>query len=163
MSKRFPLIIMPWNGYLNILQESGRSASLKRVYEHLLPGGEFVLDVEIYSQNDFFANEDTNDNQSGLWDDWVKVDKSLKVRERKTVIPSADNQIAEERFDFQVDTRGKICTETTSIFIASLRAEEILTEIAQAGFDISGIWSNFTDETNTNIDRKLVICARKPD
>ena len=43
LDQRFGLVIIPFRSFLHLLTEADQLACLRRVYEHLLPGGRFAL------------------------------------------------------------------------------------------------------------------------
>ncbi len=45
LDQRFGLVIIPFRSFLHLLTEAGQLACLRCVYDHLLPGGRFALNV----------------------------------------------------------------------------------------------------------------------
>jgi SAM-dependent methyltransferase len=43
LEQRFGLVIIPFRSFLHLLTEADQLACLRRIYEHLLPGGRFAL------------------------------------------------------------------------------------------------------------------------
>ncbi len=157
--RKFPLILMPWNGYLNLSTEGERVSCLVNVMDHLMPGGHLLMDVDILTMPEYHLSSED------MWSRWVQVSPDRRVRERERLIPRPSAGMVKNEITFEIESNGKKSTRRSIEMLAALDAEEVLAEVAGAGFEIRKLNSNFRGESFKGLGAfgpRLVITAQKP-
>lgn len=152
MPRKFPLVMMCWNSYLNLADSELRGKCLARVYDHLTPGGRLVLDVDLGKT---FTEEEP-------WGPWVEREDGVRVRARRSPASApADGKIM-LKYVYEIAAACGIRQETSEVEIACLEAHQVVDEVKAAGFDVRSTTGDFqgTDFYDTP-SRRLVLIAKK--
>jgi SAM-dependent methyltransferase len=155
MPRKFPLVIMPWNVYLNLVREKDRMRCLGRMYEHLLPGGTLVMDVDLYGTG-------VEIPPGEVWSPWAESPMGTRVRLKKDILSGNGGEWVEEKCTFEIFADGRSRIEETGTRLAALTFERVLAEVAMSGFEITRMGSDFTCTACEDGTTRLVLMAKRP-
>lgn len=155
LPRRFPLALIPWNGYLNLPDENDRAAMLQNILEHLEPGGVLALDADLLACPEFHIS-------TGIWTAWFESPEGTRGRLKSTITPFIEDGYVEEVCDFEFQSFAVSRSKRFFRKLAGLTGEALLAEIASAGFDVTAAWSDFAGAPFTGCETRVVVTARKP-
>jgi SAM-dependent methyltransferase len=153
--RKFPLIIMPWDSYLIPATEAARFCMLNLVFAHLLSGGIFALDVGNASAP---AAESDGIGVS----EWAASGDGGRIRELRRSIPHSEESTVEIETVYEIEKNVEKTVESMRYVRVALRYEEILSELAVAGFEVAKIFSDFRGGAFTSFNPRIVIIAKNP-
>lgn len=149
--QRFDLCTSFFDSMNYILEPARLEMAFQRVYEHLVPRGLFIFDMnsEFALINNFFDQEN------------LMMDEPLKYDWRSTYVPSL--RICRVDMDFHYTSeQGEVTDFKETHLQFAYRAEEVLEMLTNAGFEKCATYQAYTLKTPNKTSDRIFYVARKP-
>ncbi len=163
LDRQFKLIIAPFRAFLHNLTPEAQVACVRSVFEHLLPGGTFALNV--FHPSLSFMAQNTG-HLEGIWrlnGEWSLNDGGFLIRSEANAYDSVKRIVHSRHRYERFDASGKL----TSVFIqrlelAYLYPEDLKRLLQDAGFVGYSLLGGFDGRTFSADGDELVVQATRP-
>lgn len=89
-TQRFAAVIIPTNSFANLATQEAQIAALRRIHNHLVPGGRLLLDLRHPGLRSLVEDPDVVE---GSWYTWTHPETGLPIRQRLVGRTDFDNQL----------------------------------------------------------------------
>ena len=139
LSRQFEFAFIPFHSIAEITDKANRQRAIRRVYEHLLPGGQFF--VSLYNPAYRIGLADGVERPLG---GFVTPDgHTLHVRYRNEYVPSEELIQGEQVYEVYDQLGGKLEKRTLPIRFSVVTKEEMLSAAASAGFVLKEMYGDY--------------------
>lgn len=156
LGRQFERIVLPYNGLYCLRSERALLACLRRVREHLAPGGEFLCDV--WAADRFHAQR----NDAAYRDDDLPILSIFRGEQGWDVFETSRLRRAQQRLDvlYTYVARQRSTRVTIGIEQRYLRARELFALLPRAGLELYKAEGGFSGEPFGARSDELVLRAR---
>ena len=158
LDARFDRIVCPYNGVYCLLEPADLRAMLRRVHEHLVPGGLFVFDG--YAADNFNGEDEDEDAESeesfvrrveALGTDWDVYESSTWNRDAQRI----------DATYVHVPTDGR-ATQQAAIPQRYLLHEQVESLLSEAGLELLVVHGDFDQSVWDEESPFLIVTAQRP-
>jgi len=143
LGRQFKLILLPFNSFAEILSAEDQLKALKRIFQHLQPGGIFICTL-----HNPHIRKKSVDGQLHLWGNYPLLEKdgTLLFWVTQHFDPGGYIVNGIEFFE-EYDASGILLSKRIVEFSFSLISKEVFEEMAQSvGFKIKTLYGNYSCE-----------------
>ena len=157
MDRRFAAAVVPFNTFLYMHTPSDQLACLRRIYEHLEPGGMLVIDV-------FNPRPVQKSRQPGQ----LFHELSRYLEEKKTILSYFSSYVLVDglfywsRFFEEIDPAGRVEKHFVMMVIKCLYEDELRKLAEQSGFEVEAVWGDYRRGPASADSSNLIFSLRKP-
>ncbi|MGZ5441512.1 MAG: class I SAM-dependent methyltransferase [Thermoanaerobaculia bacterium] len=156
LDRRFAAAVIPFNTFLYMLTPADQLACLRRIHEHLEPGGSLVIDV-------FNPRPVQKSRQPGQ----LFHELSRYLEEKQTILSYfssyvlADGLFYWSRFFEEIDPAGRVEKHFVMMVIKCLYEDELRQLAEQSGFEVEAVWGDYGRGPSSADSPNLILCLRK--
>ncbi len=160
--RRYQTIIVPSSSFQLLLEEESAKQTMRRFYDHLLPGGALIM--PFMDLGKFWDGESTDWSEWRLAREATREDGThFRKFSRNRYTPETRMEHTEDRYEAEVN--GVIVASEEhrrSPATRSYTQEQALTLYREAGFSNLQLYREFTQEPASGEDRVFSLCGIKP-
>jgi SAM-dependent methyltransferase len=152
----FAAAVIPFNTFLYMHTPSDQLACLRRIHEHLEPGG--VLVIDLFNPRPILKNR-----QPGQ----LFHEISLYLEEKQTILSYFSSYVLAgglfywSRFFEEIDPAGRVEKHFAMMVIKCLYQDELGRLAEQSGFEVEALWGDYGRAPVSEDSPNLIVCLRK--
>jgi len=165
LPERFGLVFVPFRSFQHLLTVTDQLACLRRVHNHLVPGGRLAIDV--FNPDIVVMGQWLGFKRGGVHkrrDDYVSPasERLVKARESRDYNPA--NQEVESTFiDEELDDEGAVLSRVyRGLKLRYIFRYEMEHLLARTGFEIEDVFGDCYGSPFGDTSPEMVFVARKP-
>jgi SAM-dependent methyltransferase len=157
LDRKFAAAVIPFNTFLYMLTPTDQLRCLRRIYEHLEPGGTLVIDV-------FNPRPVQKSRQPGQ----LFHELSRYLDEKQTILSYFSSYVLVDglfywsRFFEEIDPAGRVEKHFVMMVIKCVYEEELRQMAEQSGFRVEAVWGDYGRGPASADSPNLIVCLRKP-
>ena len=156
LDARFAAAVIPFNTFLYMHTQDDQLACLRRIHEHLEPGGILAIDV-------FNPRPVQKVRQPGQ----LFHELSRYLEEKQTILSYFSSYVLVDglfywsRFFEEIDPAGRVEKHFAMMVIKCLYEDELRTVAEQSGFEVEAVWGDYARNPLSPDSPNLIFLLRK--
>jgi SAM-dependent methyltransferase len=156
LDRKFAAAIIPFNTFLYMHTQQDQLACLRRIHEHLEPGGTLVIDV-------FNPRPVQKSRQPGQ----LFHELSRYLDEKQTILSYFSSYVLSDglfywsRFFEEIDPAGRVEKHFLMMVIKCVYEDELRQLAEQSGFEVEAVWGDYGRNPATADSPNLIFRLRK--
>ena len=164
LPERFGLAYIPYRSFLHLLTIEDQLSCLRRIYEHLLPGGRLAFNIfnpDIIMMGQWLSVKRGGLQRSGGYHN-PRTGRAVKAWETRAYRPAgqeAETTFLEEELNDEGAVISRIYRDLKLRYIHRFEMEHLL---ARAGFQVEALYGDFFGGAFEDSSSEMVWVARRP-
>lgn len=157
MDKKFDLIIAPFRVFMHIISVEDQLQALNKVFEHLVPGGQFIFDLFVPDLKLLLRGLDNVVDFEGEYEPGKKLKRITSMK--------ADiiNQFSHVTFKLVWDEEGKEVSKEWKTDLRFFFRYEIEHLIHRSKLQLIKIYGDFNEHELNRHSKEFIVVCKRPD
>lgn len=159
LGKRFPLVTVPFNTWMHLPNRKAQLASLNCIKQHLIPGGQLVIDIPAPST----IADAEHDGTMVLEGTFACEKKSERLLQFSSTRLDSKQQILHVTWIYDlIQANGVVKRTVVPMLLRYLFPRQVELALQETGLELKALWGDYDRSPYAAGSEKLIILAEKP-